>query len=143
MLEQFILLFTKEKIEYTRQGNWFYFIPSHLKEYSVFPDPVSRGLFLGEIRNKFFFPALPLLSWLSSRTTRKMKVTDKAAWLFLCGRDINNESVIGKIIKSGLILVQNKYDENLGYGLVTKNGVKNLLDRGDYLRRERKSSKAR
>ena len=39
------------------------------------------------------------------------------------------------------LLVQNQDDENLGYGELLKKGrhllVKNLLDRGDFLRRER------
>ena len=143
MLNQFIAQFTKEKLGYVQLKNKFFLIPSSVKKSGVFPAPISQGLFLGEIQKEKFYPALPLLSWLSPRTMRKIVVTDKAAWLFLCGRDINKESIIGNIPLSGLVLVQNKKDENLGYGVVTKMGIKNLLDRGDYLRRERKSSNTR
>lgn len=143
MLEQFTAQFTKEKIEYAKYRNRFFFIPYNVKEHTVFPDQISRGLFLGEIRKEKFYPALPLLSWLSARTTKKIIVTDKAAWLFLCGRDIKKESIIGNTLLLGFVLVQNTHDENLGHGIATKTGIKNLLDRGDYLRRERKSSRTR
>ncbi|MBW2987614.1 hypothetical protein KY336_03620, partial [Candidatus Woesearchaeota archaeon] len=39
------------------------------------------------------------------------------------------------------VLVQNKKDENLGYGKIVRKGkvfVLNLMDRGDFLRRERR-----
>lgn len=143
MLEQFTVQFTKERIEYVKQGNHFFFIPHRVKEFTVFPNPISRGLFLGEVKTERFYPSLPLLSWIAPRTMRKIVVTDKAAWLFLCGRDIQNESILRKTIKTGLVLVQNKKDENIGYGFVTPQGIENLLDRGDYLRRERKSSRTR
>jgi ribosome biogenesis protein Nip4 len=70
-------------------------------------------------------------------------VDDKAEWLFLCGRDVFGKSVVKANVNSGIALVVNSKKEVLGYGKITgelKNKervfVKNILDRGDYLRRE-------
>ena len=70
-------------------------------------------------------------------------VDDKAEWLFLCGRDVFAKSVVKANVKSGRVIVCNKGKEVLGYGNIVgelgrkdKVFVKNLLDKGDFLRRE-------
>lgn len=103
---------------------------------------VSTGIFLGE-ESSGFIPSLALLEILAKGTNKKVFISEKAEWLFLCGRDVFEDSVTCKHdIKQGeLVLVQNQEDENLGYGRVEISGkriiIRNLLDRGDFLRRER------
>ncbi len=103
----------------------------------------SAGLYLGEQKGKEFKPGLALLNMVSRASNCWVSVDDNAEWLFLCGRDIFAKSVVKSNVKSGIVLVANKRGEILGYGRITgdvskKNSVyvKNILDRGDYLRRE-------
>ena len=104
------------------------------------------GVYLGEEKQRFE-PSAALLELIADRTRdHKLVVDERAAWLFLCGRDILDQGVRrkGEPTGSGLLLVQNEKDENLGYGAVPRGGrrargvaAKNLLDRGFFLRRER------
>ena len=91
-------------------------------------------------------PAFPDL--LSEKTQKKVSINSKAEWLFLCGRDVfetsvmkNNSGLSCSELKSGnLVLVQNEKDENLGVGRVGEKMIKNLLDKGSYLRDEGKGN---
>ncbi len=143
MIENFVALFTDEHITYVERTNRFFFVPddvlSHEEKNGL--KTLSIGLPLGEIKNTEFHPSLPLLSWIAEHSTHKVFITDKATWLFLCGRDVPKDAIIKTYVEYGLVLVQNKENENLGYGKITPKGIRNLLDRGDYLRRERKSSR--
>jgi ribosome biogenesis protein Nip4 len=112
------------------------------------------GVFLGEEKERFE-PSAALLELIAAKTREHKTVVDeKAAWLYLCDRDILDKGVVqmGAPTKSGYLLVQDERDENLGYGFAPgaarkqsgkarsrdKNvAVKNLLDRGFFLRRER------
>jgi ribosome biogenesis protein Nip4 len=112
------------------------------------------GVFLGEEKERFE-PSAALLELIAAKTSEHKTVVDeKAAWLYLCDRDILDKGVVqmGSPTKSGYLLVQDERDENLGYGFVpgatrkqsgkakfrNKNvAVRNLLDRGFFLRRER------
>jgi ribosome biogenesis protein Nip4 len=105
----------------------------------------AEGLFLGKEKDKRFKPSVALLEIISKTSDRKIFVDDKAEWLFLCGRDIFGKSITKANVKRGLVLVQNKRDENLGFAKITGDITKkdlvvvtNILDRGDFLRRERK-----
>lgn len=71
---------------------------------------------------------------------------EKAAWLFICGRDVFKEGIQGILesaqgLKDGdLVLLQNSFGECLGLGSFQtgkKVAVSRILDRGDFLRRER------
>lgn len=98
------------------------------------------GIYLGEDKGQFH-PSPALIELIAARTQEhKVVVDERAAWLFLCGRDILDKGAlsVGEPTALGLFLVQNEHDENLGFG-VRKKGmvVKNILDRGFYLRRER------
>lgn len=142
MIEEFISKFTKEKIKYVKRGNNFFLVPDLVlkNEQKVSQKSVSIGLSLGEIKEGKFKPSFPLFNWISKHTLKKVFLTDKAAFNFLCKKNISNESIVKKGIDSGLVLVQTKNDENLGIGIIEKDKIKNIFDRGDYLRRERKSS---
>ncbi len=107
-------------------------------------EPFSIGLFLGEIKKNNFVPGTPLLDMISKMSDKKIFVNRKTAWLFLCGRDIFGRGIAKSNVNKGLALVQNEADENLGYGEIIadlgnkdKVVVKNLFDRGNFLRRER------
>ena len=101
-------------------------------------DLFSIGVFLGEDKGRFM-PSLALLEMLARKSTHKVFLNKKAEWLFLCGRDVLEQGISRCDTEPGLVLVQNELDENLGYGLLSKKEnlmVKNILDRGDFLRRE-------
>jgi len=81
-----------------------------------------------------------LIDVISEISQKKVFISQKAEWLFLCGRDVFEDSITKKYSDEKIVLVQNEKDENLGYGVFIKKGkekiLKNLLDKGFYLRRE-------
>ncbi|MBW2997639.1 hypothetical protein KY349_04840 [Candidatus Woesearchaeota archaeon] len=106
-------------------------------------DPFSAGVFLGVEKGKEFRPSIALLDMVGVRTEKLVVVDDKAEWLFLCGRDVFAQSVVDSRVKSGPAIVLNKRKEVLGYGDVVGDMakrqqvyLKNILDKGDFLRRE-------
>jgi ribosome biogenesis protein Nip4 len=113
------------------------------------------GTFLGKVRSGKFFPSFNLLLMLVKHEANRIVVDRKAGWLFICGRDIFRKSVLqtfGKIRHKEHVLVLNELGECLGFGRVLagfeqqpdKNilAVANVLDIGDFLRRERKTQKS-
>lgn len=103
-------------------------------------NPFALGTFLGESK-RTFQPSPALLDLLAKTSTKKAIIGKDAAWLYLCGRDVFEKSIIRMDVKDGLTLVQDEQDENLGYGkiVMTKKEmmIKNFLDKGAYLRMER------
>ncbi len=108
---------------------------------------VSSGIPLG-LTKENFVPSISLLEIISKKSKKKIVINEKAEWLFLCGRDVFGNSVVSynDQKKGDLALVQNEKDENLGYGKVMEKisdsdhvVLKNMLDRGDFLRREKKN----
>jgi len=97
-------------------------------------DVYSCGTPLGE-QKKTFQPSLALLDHIAKTTERKIIINKKSAWLFLCGRDVFKTGIT-KTGPEGLVIVQNKHRETLGYGIHQKGEIKNLLDKGHFLRRE-------
>jgi ribosome biogenesis protein Nip4 len=107
----------------------------------------SAGTYLGEVKGGEFHPSFPLLFMIAEKAKNKVTVDDKSAWLFVCGRDLFKEGILkieGSQRKGDYTLVFNRYGECLGYGRIVKDlkklkgglAVKNLLDIGDFLRRE-------
>lgn len=153
MIDKFIKEFTDENIEnIIRIRNDHFLANADLIELNnkvsknIDQDPILLGTFLGREHRNRFHPSIALLDELHPLTDRKIVVDDKAEWLFLCGRDIFGKSVVGSSVKNnrGFVLVENQRNELLGYGKITgklteqnKVVVKNILDRGDFLRRER------
>lgn len=108
------------------------------------------GLYIGKMKNGVFFPSFNLLSMLVDVVANKVVVDRKAAWLFICGRDIFGSGIVkvmGSKLKGDATLVLNEYGECLGFGKITGDlagpservAVKNVLDLGDFLRREIRS----
>jgi ribosome biogenesis protein Nip4 len=105
------------------------------------------GTYLGKVKNGKFFPSFNLLAILAKGEANKIVVDGKAAWLFICGRDVFRKAVLavhGSRRKGAHTLVLNEFGECLGFGKITRNldteeahvVVKNISDIGDFLRRE-------
>lgn len=143
-IDIFVKKFTEEIPEYEKKGKKYFLINSELREIEKkLPETISSGIILGESGDKGLFkPSIYLLELLSKKTKNKLFVNDKAEWLFLCGRDVLPESITKDQSDKDIFLVQNKLDENLGFGKKVKQGktyfVKPILDRGNFLRRERR-----
>jgi ribosome biogenesis protein Nip4 len=105
---------------------------------------IYAGRLLGRVK-KEFIPSASLLRELSKMEgLNKMWVEKRVGWLFVCGRDIFEESIMraeGVLEEGGYFLVM-MGEDCLGYGEVeTRKGKKllrNIFDLGDFLRRETK-----
>jgi ribosome biogenesis protein Nip4 len=96
-------------------------------------------------------PGFELLRLITEKRGNKIVVDKKTEWLFICGRDIFRRGVtevIGSGKEGDYVLVLNGHGECLGFGKVVsdldkKMGgvvVRNILDIGDFLRREKNVS---
>jgi ribosome biogenesis protein Nip4 len=107
------------------------------------------GTYLGKVKNGKFFPSFNLLTMLAKGEANKIVVEKKAAWLFICGRDVFRKGILavrGSRKKGDHTLVLNEFGECLGFGRIacsldgaakkTEIAVKNVSDVGDFLRRE-------
>jgi len=107
------------------------------------------GLYLGENKQRKFFPSFNLLSILSEQKANKVTIDKKAAWLFIYGKNIFRERIIeveGDEKKGDITLVLNNTNDCLGFGEIiidlskkpkkSEAVIKNFLDLGDFLRRE-------
>jgi ribosome biogenesis protein Nip4 len=108
------------------------------------------GVYLGKVEKGKFSPSLNLLSIVSKNFANKVVVDKRAAWLFICGRDIFRKSILrieGFYKKGNRTLILNNFGDCLGFGKIIfdldrkskKNEIviKNILDIGDFLRREK------
>ena len=109
------------------------------------------GSFLGEKKNRKFLPGFELLRRIAEQNANKIVVDKKTEWLFICGRDVFKQGIAemkGSGKKGDYVLVMNRHGDCLGFGRVVydltakKTGVvvKNILDIGDFLRRETSAS---
>jgi ribosome biogenesis protein Nip4 len=107
------------------------------------------GTYLGKVKNGKFFPSFNLLATLAKGEANKVVVEKKAAWLFICGRDVFRKGVVavrGSRKKGVHTLVLNEFGECLGFGKIigsldeaakeSEVVVRNVSDIGDFLRRE-------
>jgi ribosome biogenesis protein Nip4 len=132
-----------------RNGDSFFLLSRNLKKLAWKGGGwLFVGLYLGKIKGGIFLPSFPLLSMIAEQAKNRIVVDDKAAWLFVCGRDIFREGVVeayGSKNRGAYTLVFNRHGECLGFGKIIKDldkaksgvVVKNVLDVGDFLRRER------
>ncbi|MHA2431196.1 MAG: hypothetical protein ACXACC_09245 [Promethearchaeota archaeon] len=147
MLEDFIQQFSKISIPYKQIGNRFYLKNKRLDKIRLpMLDPNLFGCYLGEIKNKSFHPSFNLLDLLSDYSEEKIHVNDHGEIDFLYGKHIRKKHIIsikGSTKKNRLKLVQNKHDENLGYGMfigISENKaqiLKHILDRGVFIKRDK------
>ena len=107
------------------------------------------GTYMGKVKSGKFFPSFNLLTMLAKGVANKVVVEKKAAWLFICGRDIFQNGILavhGSRRKGNHTLVLNELGDCLGFGRIVCNlnmavkkseiAVKNISDIGDFLRRE-------
>lgn len=155
MINKFIGRFTEHPlVGVVKVGKRYYQMTSKLQEVmnsidkSLNREAQYAGLFLGEEKGKEFKPSLPLLDLLGPATHKWVKVDDKAEWLFICGRDVFGKSVVTANVKKGIVLVVSQKQEVLGYGVIIgsldkpeKVFLNNILDKGDFLRREMRKKK--
>jgi ribosome biogenesis protein Nip4 len=132
-----------------RKGDSFFLLSRNLERLAgKGEDWLFAGLYLGKIKGGNFLPSFPLLSMIAEQAKNEVVVNDKAAWLFVCDRDIFKEGLVevyGSNNRGAYTLVFNRHGECLGFGKIirdlnkAKSGVvvKNVLDVGDFLRRER------
>ena len=145
--KKFIKKFTAHKFRnILKMKDGFYLVDDEQLRFkdNLKEQPMHIGIYLGHMRKDDFVPSIALVEMIAKHSDRKLVVNKEAEWLFLCGRPLMGKSIIKSNVKDGLVLVQNENDENLGFGRVIgaieKNDkivVKNLLDRGNFLRREK------
>ena len=126
-----------------------YFLLNEALQKVARKDFYYAGTYLGKVKNGKFFPSFNLLAMLARGEANKIVVEKKAAWLFICGRDVFRKGVVavrGSRKKGAHTLVLNEFGECLGFGKIIgslneaakKNEVvvRNVSDIGDFLRRE-------
>jgi ribosome biogenesis protein Nip4 len=135
-----------------RNRNRYYFLSKKLAQ------KVPKGFFyigsyLGAVKGTGFFPSFLLLSMLVETNANRLVVDEKSAWLFICGRDIFKKGILkdANLKKGNYVLILNERNECLGFGKIAYNlrgyadadkvAVKNVLDLGDFLRREKRQPK--
>ncbi len=127
----------------------FYLVNPVLKPL-VKPDFFYAGVYIGKAKEGKFFPSFNLLVMLVKVGASRIVLDRKAAWLFICGRDVLRKSIVrvqGSGRKDTNTLVLNEFGECLGFGRIVENlssgkgnnqiVVRNVSDVGDFLRRER------
>jgi ribosome biogenesis protein Nip4 len=127
----------------------FYLVNPVLKPL-VRQDFFYAGVYLGKVKEGKFFPSFNLLGMLAKKGAYRVVLDRKAAWLFICGRDVLGKSIVrvqGPGKKHTNTLVVNEFGECLGFGRIVGNlsgeggadqiVVRNVSDVGDFLRRER------
>lgn len=146
MIEDFIRKFTKQSVDLLELDKKFFFVPDILKEIRIETKPASIGLFLGEMKKGKFSPSLALLDIMAKTSNEKIVVKDIGEMDFLYGKDLRKrhiKNIAGEKKVGFLKLIVNDKNECLGYGKIVKElnsvgvVVKNILDKGDYLRREK------
>ena len=136
-----------EASQIVRKENRYFLINEDLKRI-LSKDFFYAGTYLGKIKNGKFFPSFSLLSMIAERKANKMVVDKKTEWLFICGRDVFKQGitkVMGSKRKGDYALILNHHDECLGFGKILGRldkekevVIKNIVDIGDFLRRERR-----
>jgi ribosome biogenesis protein Nip4 len=151
MIHKFIKQFTQEEIKDIIQVRKDYYLANQdllETKNKIKLEPSSIGLYLGTATGKTFQPSPALIELIAKKSNNKIFINKNTEWLFLCGRDIFGKGIIKANTQEGLVLVQNQKDENLGYGKIIDDishkeriVIKNILDKGIYLRQEMSSSR--
>jgi len=111
---------------------------------------VSAGIKVGEAGRRFRF-SLEGAFFLARKEKKRVYVDDKAEMLFLYSRDVFSSSVervTHDVRENDIVFVCNRYGDIIGIGRarfdakeISKKGervaVENLVDRGEYLRKEK------
>lgn len=150
MIEPFIQQFTDERIVnpndvYELGEEVFSVTPNLFQIGKDLPrKPVFVGAFLGRRKKGYFVPGIHLLDLLAKSKTKKVFVNNKAAMIFVYGKNVLKQSITKseRNPKQGDWVLVMSNDDCLGFGVVQPDGtVRNVFDIGDYLRRERSTKK--
>lgn len=135
-----------------KNRNRYYHLSKKLKQQAP-KDFFYAGSYLGTVKGSGFFPSFLLLSMIAETKANRLVVDEKTAWLFICGRDIFKKGILkdANLKKGSYTLIMNERNECLGFGEIAYNlrgyadedkiAVKNILDLGDFLRREKRQPK--
>jgi ribosome biogenesis protein Nip4 len=141
-----------DEIQIVKNRNRFYLLSKPLKQHAP-KGFFYAGTYLGAVKGRSFFPSFLLLQMIAQQKANKLIVDKKTSWLFICGRDIFKKGIIkdSNLKKGDYTLILNDHNECLGFGKMLINlraeidlnkiAVKNILDIGDFLRREKKKQK--
>lgn len=130
-----------------KKENRYFLLSENLKR-TITKDFFYAGICLGQIRDGKFLPSFSLLRMMAEQEGNKVVVDEKTEWLFICGRDIFRQGILraeGSEKRGSYTLVLNGHSECLGFGEILRDlgiegegvAIKNVLDIGDFLRRER------
>lgn len=132
-----------------RKESRYYLLNRQLKKLAS-RDFFHAGTYLGKVKNGAFFPSLPLLTMMARGDSNRVTIDAKTEWLFICGRDIFKRGITeikGSKRRGAHTLVFNQKQECLGFGRILKDpdeeqdrnqpAIENILDIGDFLRREK------
>ena len=135
MINDFTRKFTEEKIDYILIDKRFYLVNEDLSLLlpKIDINCESVGVFLGKMVKTHFVPSLPLIQWIGERTKSLAQIDEKSSWLFICGRDVFNDSILSCSVGKGHVIVQNDKNEVLGYGFKDSKGIANNRHIGEYL----------
>lgn len=143
----FVSKFTSKELRFYKLNNKYFLANPELEKQKLEQKEQLFGLFLGEDIDNQFVPAFGLLDWLSKNSNEKVFVKDIGEMDFLYGKPLRSRHILkveGGITIGFFKLVQNEHDENLGYGKIvgdfnkTEQVIKPKLDRGVFLKREKK-----
>lgn len=129
------------------QDNKYFLISKQIQEIiKKTKKPFTAGAYLGKARGSKFFPSVNLLNMVAKHVRNKVTITNKAAWLFVCGRDLFSEAIIDHthcVYKGIITFILSEKNEVLGFGKTVKKlkdkgvVIDNIFDIGDFLRREK------
>ena len=151
---QFRASIALDKSLIVKKKNRYYLLNENLKK-QIQQDFFYAGIYLGKLKGSIFFPSFLLLTMMAESKANKIVVDKKTAWLFICERDIFKKGILvaDGSRKGDYTLILNEHNECLGFGKilrsirkehdVNKVVVKNILDIGDFLRREKQQSRQR
>jgi ribosome biogenesis protein Nip4 len=139
--------FTKEKLidlnKVVKLGREFYLVDPKLR--TVHKKINKQAAYIGTFLGQNEKPSLYLLDLLAKHSKKKVIVTKKGEWLFICKRDLFAKGIKdteGNPQINDFVLIMNQDNECLGYGQMIaelsarKTVIKRIFDIGDFLRRE-------
>ncbi len=148
-LESFLKQFGMSSPPDAKLLNRSYFIVPDLSWIKFNPEYV--GECIAHERGDVIIPSIDFLQVIGRQANNKVIVSDKGAWLFICGRDLFSENIVEHFNAklNDFVAVINQHKECIGYGQVvadfsgSRAVVKRLFDIGDLLRRENKKRKVK
>jgi ribosome biogenesis protein Nip4 len=146
---QFNATLILDESQIVKNRNRYYLLSKNLKQ-QIPKGFFYAGEYLGAVKGTSFFPSFILLAKIAQTKANKIMVDKKTSWLFICGRDIFRQGIVkeNNPKKGDHTLIINEKNECLGFGKIMLNlrgvpdskevAVKNILDLGDFLRREKR-----